>query len=431
MENNNDADNPLMDTILTPLFNRPNASIVHPEVGNNRWELKSDNIRLVERAQFVWLRLFPFALKGKTLSWLERQPAASISTWDDLSQKFFAQFFLMEKYNQMVNDITNFTQSEGESMCEAWNQFKDLMRRCPQYNLTAGSQIRMVLNGAAGGTIKTLRENETLELIERMAANENQALSSKPKRGILKLEGNDVVMAENNLLSQQVANLTSRPDKMQFSSVQAQAAAVVCEYCKEDHESNECPTLLADDPPQRVHVNGVWYDKRPSPQNVPRTQNFPSGNNNFQRRVQGTGLDFKSNNYLQPPPVQPKEPSELEKLVGQMAQHSNAFMEETQANTRNTQASIRNLENQIGQIAKQMAERTPGTFPSNTVTNPKDDCMAITTRSGKVVAAPTKPTINAEATGKGKEVEEEVVIPSDVETPVQKGEEEEPQIIVA
>ncbi|XP_061375352.1 uncharacterized protein LOC133317502 [Gastrolobium bilobum] len=274
MANNNDADNPLMDTILTPLFNRPNASIVHPEVGNNHWELTSDNIRLV-------------------------------------------------------------------------------------------------------------------------------------------------------------ANLTSRLDKMQFSSVQAQAAAVVCEYCKEDHESNECPTLLADDPPQQVHVNGVWYDQRPSPQNVPRTQNFPSGNNNFQRRVQGTGLDFKSNNYLQPPPVQPKEPSELEKLMGQMAQHSNAFMEETRANTRNTQASIRNLENQIGQMAKQMAERTSGTFPSNTVTNPKDDSMAITTRSGKVVAAPTKPTTNADATGKGKEVEEEVVIPSDAETPVQKGEEGEPQITVA
>ncbi|XP_061369434.1 uncharacterized protein LOC133312275 [Gastrolobium bilobum] len=377
MTNNNDADNPLMDTIMTPLFNRPNASIVHPEMGNNHWELKSDNIRLVEREQFggeddedrhrfinrfpmicdstkhpqvsnhaVRLRLFPFALKGKALSWLEKQPAASISTWDDLSQKFFAQFFSMEKI---------------------------FFNGCKP-------EIRMVLNGAAGGTIKTLRANETLELIERMAANENQALSSKAKRGILKLEGTDVVMAENSLLSQQVANLTSRLDKMQFSSVQAQAAAVVCEYCKEDHESNECPTLLADDPPQ------------------------------------------------QPPPVQPKEPSELEKLVGQMAQHSNAFMEETRANTRNTQASIRNLENQI---AKQMAERTPGTFPSNIVTNLKDDFMAITTRSGKVVAAPTKPTGNADAIGKGKEVEEEVVIPSDVETPVQKGEEEEPQITVA
>ncbi|XP_061337767.1 uncharacterized protein LOC133284710, partial [Gastrolobium bilobum] len=258
-------------------------------------------------------------------------------------------------------------------------------------------EIRMVLNGAAGGTIKSLRANETLELIERMAANENQGLSAKPKRGILQLEGNGVVLAENSLLSQQVANLTSRLEKMQLAGVQTKVVAIVCEYCQDNHESNECPTLLSSDPPQQVHVNGVWYDQRPQPHNIPRTQNYPSGGNNFRRRVQGTGLDFKSNNYLQPPPIPAKEPSELEKLVGQMAQHSNAFMEETRANTKNTQASIRNLENQIGQLAKQMADRTP---------------------------APEKPSKNVEANEKLKAVEEpekEVVIPSDVETPLQKG----------
>ncbi|XP_061350043.1 uncharacterized protein LOC133295257 [Gastrolobium bilobum] len=449
MAGNNEADNPLMDTILAPSFNSPNSSIIHPEVGNNNWELKSVNIQLVERAQFgreddedphrfidrflmicdstkhlqvsndaIRLRMFPFALKGKALNWLERQPARSIPSWENLSNKFFFEFFSMERYNQMVNDITNFTQAEGETMCAAWNRFKDLMRRCPHYPMTNGDQvriffngckpeIRMVLNGAAGGR-----------------------LTAKPKRGILHLDNNDAVLAENKLLSQQMANLTSRLDKMQLSSVQAQAASVVCEYCKDNHESNECPSLLSVDPPQQVHVNGVWYDQRPPPQNVPKNQNFPSGNNNFQMRVQGTGLDFKSNNYLQPPPVQPKEPSNLEKLVGQMAQHSNSFMEETRANTRNTQASIRNLENQIGQIAKQMAERAPGTFPNNTVTNSKEDCMDITTRSGKVVAAPTKSNTNVEADEKFKEPEKEVVILSEVEKPVQKSEEEEPPIIV-
>ncbi|XP_061337523.1 uncharacterized protein LOC133284488 [Gastrolobium bilobum] len=234
-------------------------------------------------------------------------------------------------------------------------------------------EIRMVLNGAAGGSIKSMRANETLELIERMAANENEGLSSKPKRGILHLHNSDSALAENKLLSQQMANLTSRLDKMQLSSVQAKAASVICEYCKESHDSNECPTLLSDDPPQQVQVNGNWYDQRPLPPNIPRMMNYPSGNNNFQRRVQVTGLDFKSNNYLQPPPVQPKEPSELEKLVGQMAQHSNAFMEETRANTRNTQASIRNLESQIGQLSRQLAERSQGQFPSDTMPKKVDE----------------------------------------------------------
>ncbi|XP_061363509.1 uncharacterized protein LOC133307102 [Gastrolobium bilobum] len=433
MAGNNEEDNPLMDTILTPLFNRPNSSIVYPEVGNNNWELKSDNIRLVERAQFggeddedphrfvnrflmicdstkhpqvsndtVRLRLFPFALKGKALNWLERQPARSIPSWENLSNKFFAEFFSMERYNQMVNDITNFTQAKGETMCAACNRFKDLMRRCPHYPMTNGDQvriffngckpeIRMVLNGAAGGSIKSMRANETLELIERMVANENEGLSSKLKRGILHLDNSDSALAENKLLSQHMANLTSRLDKMQFSSVQAKAASFICEYCKESHDSNECPTLLSDDPPQQVQVNGIWYDQRPLPPNIPRNQNYPSGSNNFQRRVQGTGLNFKSNNYLQPPPVPAKEPSDLEKLVGQMAQHSNAFMEETRANTKNTQAFIRNLESQIGQLSRQLAERSQGQFPTDTIMNPKEECKSIVTRSGIVITPQEKP----------------------------------------
>ncbi|XP_061373673.1 uncharacterized protein LOC133316000, partial [Gastrolobium bilobum] len=241
-------------------------------------------------------------------------------------------------------------------MCAAWNRFKDLMRRCPHYPMTNGDQvriffngckpaIRMVLNGAAGGSIKSMRANETLALIERMAANENEGLPSKSKRGILHLDNNDAVLAENKLLSQQMANLTSRLDKMQLSSVQAQAASVVCEYCKGDHESNDCSSILSSDSPQQVQANGVWYDQRSPPRNSPRNQNFPSGNTNFQRRGQGGGLDYSSNNYLQPPPIPAKEPSNLEKLVGQMAQHSNAFMEETRANIPRTHRAIQlNLE---------------------------------------------------------------------------------------
>ena len=41
------------------------------------------------------------------------------------------------------------------------------------------------------------------------------------------------------------------------------------------------------------------------------------------------------------------------------------------------------MENQIGQISKRLSERQPGTLPSNTEKNPKEQCQAITTRSGK------------------------------------------------
>ncbi|KAL2461317.1 Uncharacterized protein Adt_44737 [Abeliophyllum distichum] len=44
--------------------------------------------------------------------------------------------------------------------------------------------------------------------------------------------------------------------------------------------------------------------------------------------------------------------------------------------------AIKNIQNQIGQLAKLLIKRQPGTWPSNTEVNPKEQVNAITTRSG-------------------------------------------------
>ncbi|XP_061350969.1 uncharacterized protein LOC133296027 [Gastrolobium bilobum] len=406
---NQNAD-PRMNTILTPVFNRPNAGIVPPDLGNNQWELKSNIIQLAEREKYggeddedphkfvdrflricdstkpphvsddaIRLRLFPFAVKGKALDWMERQPAESILTWENLSEKFFAEFFPMEKYNNMVNDITSFKQHLGETICASWNRFKALMRKVPHYNLSQGDQVRIFFNGclletklvvntAAGGSLGDKLASESYQLIDKLAKNENETTSMLGKRGVVPLRDHDAVLAEQKLLSQQMTNLNTKFERMQLSKVQANAVNVECEYCHENHDTNACPTLMSSYSSQQLQVNGVWYDQRPNQQNYQR------------RNYQGTGLDMKSDNYLKPPPIPQREPSDLERLVGSLAQSTNAFIEESRADARNTKASIKNLENQIG-------------------------CIAITTRSGKVVASPPEPIIEVEEDEKVEEVE--------------------------
>ncbi|GJV16403.1 zinc finger, CCHC-type containing protein [Tanacetum coccineum] len=39
------------------------------------------------------LRLFCFSLSDQAINWLDHLPAGSISTWDDLTTRFLAQFF--------------------------------------------------------------------------------------------------------------------------------------------------------------------------------------------------------------------------------------------------------------------------------------------------------------------------------------------------
>ncbi|XP_061361271.1 uncharacterized protein LOC133305159 [Gastrolobium bilobum] len=428
----------LMESILAPMFTRPNSRIVKPQIDANNYNIHSSLITLVERTPFggedyedphdfmdrflricdttkhhglsddaIRLRLFPFALTGKTLRWLDRQAPNNIRTWDEIAAKFFAEHFSREKYNKLVNEITNFIQHPGETLCAAWTRFQELIRKRPQYDLPDAKKVkvfyngmtpdsRMVVNGAAGGTIGKKTAAETLELIDYMARNENASMEVQPvqpKKELLQLGNNDASLAEQKVIAQQLASMNAKLDKMQIST--AQVNSVNCESWKGDHETNECPTLMGSDPFQ---VNGVWYDPRP-PQNIQsfqRNQNGAQGSN-FQRRNQVGGLDYKSNNYLQPHPLPYKEPSELEKAMLQLSkttndhiQTTNAFMNETRAYHKNQDASIQNLETQIGQLSRQLAERAQGQFPGDTIVNPKADCKSIVTKSGIVITPQDK-----------------------------------------
>ncbi|GKE27919.1 zinc finger, CCHC-type containing protein [Tanacetum coccineum] len=79
--------------------------------GNNVVPFRSDTIR--ERTR---LRLFQFSLRDQASNWLERLPAGSITTWEDPTTRFLAQFFPSGKTTKLRNDILMFQQHQGESL---------------------------------------------------------------------------------------------------------------------------------------------------------------------------------------------------------------------------------------------------------------------------------------------------------------------------
>ncbi|GJR06936.1 zinc finger, CCHC-type containing protein [Tanacetum coccineum] len=120
-------------------------------VGNNMVPLRSDTIQLVQnRCSFYGLRsedpnqhlkdflklmdsldldgenrertrlcLFQFLLRDQARNWLECLPAGSITTWEDLTTGFLAQFFPPGRTAKLRNDILMFQQHHGESLSEA------------------------------------------------------------------------------------------------------------------------------------------------------------------------------------------------------------------------------------------------------------------------------------------------------------------------
>ncbi|MED6202469.1 hypothetical protein PIB30_105888, partial [Stylosanthes scabra] len=50
----------------------------------------------------------------------------------------------------------------------------------------------------------------------------------------------------------------------------------------------------------------------------------------------------------------------------------------------------------MGQIAKQITEKSPNILPSDTITNPRQECKVITLKSGKTAGNDTKAQESAE-----------------------------------
>ncbi|GJV58458.1 zinc finger, CCHC-type containing protein [Tanacetum coccineum] len=97
-------------------------------VGNNVVPLRSDTIRLVQNGcsfHGLWSEDPNQHFKDflKLVDSLDLD--GSITTWEDLTTRFFAQFFPPGRTIKLRNDILMFQQHQGESLSEAWTRFKD------------------------------------------------------------------------------------------------------------------------------------------------------------------------------------------------------------------------------------------------------------------------------------------------------------------
>ena len=82
-------------------------------------------------------------------------------------------------------------------------------------------------------------------------------------------------------------------------------------------------------------------------------------------------------------------------------------MNETRTNLKNQEASIGKLENQIGQLSRQISERPLGTFPSDTIPNPNEQCKEIQFRSGRLVENEKKSDVSCEKNARRDEIVKE------------------------
>ncbi|GKD65146.1 MAK10-like protein, partial [Tanacetum coccineum] len=139
-----------------------------------------------ENRERMCMRLFQFSLPDQASNWLERLPAGSITTWEDLTSRFLAQFFPPGRTAKLRNDILMFQQHHGESLSEAWTRFKNLLQKVPHHGIDLWLQVqifydhvnpvkRRTIDQASGGKIRDLNPEESWAILENLALYDNES----------------------------------------------------------------------------------------------------------------------------------------------------------------------------------------------------------------------------------------------------------------
>ncbi|GJW68576.1 reverse transcriptase domain-containing protein [Tanacetum coccineum] len=288
-------DRPMAEQLQAPTGGFESAIVV-PLINAQNFELKSSLINLVQNRIFrggndeephahirhfesitnnqrypdvpnttIKLLLFPFSLDGVAKTWLDKEPPNSILTWDDLVSKFINFFFPPSKTTNLRNEITNFRQIAQESFSEAWERFKELLRKCPHHGFSLMHQLDTFynslsyndqdsLNSAAGGNFLYKSPTEGLQIIE------NKAKVRCSRNAVMRVSTNAPPPSSNsssNFEFQQMAaaledkmTLTFRNEMNEMKNmmkalvptpVPIKAVEERCTTCGNNHSFNVCP----------------------------------------------------------------------------------------------------------------------------------------------------------------------------------------------
>ena len=89
----------------------------------------------------IKLQLFPFSLRDVTASWFDSMPYGSVDSWEKLVEDFMERFFPLALTSERRRETIAFKQGEEESLYNAWERYKKLLKRCPVHGIDQITQM--------------------------------------------------------------------------------------------------------------------------------------------------------------------------------------------------------------------------------------------------------------------------------------------------
>ena len=108
----------------------------------------------------------------------------------DCGNKFVNKYFPQSKVTHGRLEISSFKQGMEETLSQAWERFKGLLKKTPVHGSDKTTivlaylgglnmQSKMMLDASARGDFKQKTEDEAYDLIESMTANGQEAYSER------------------------------------------------------------------------------------------------------------------------------------------------------------------------------------------------------------------------------------------------------------
>src|SRR6266487_5701190 len=247
--------------LLQLLYANPFAGLPHEDPYNHLvkfYEIARSLGTTAAEEEAVFMRMFPHSLIGQAKDWYLDQPTLVMTNWNVLEEKFLERFFPHHKFMEAKTSIDVFSQGANETLNEAWERYKSMLRKCPNHGFDELTQIHIFRNGllqqikllldaTAGGSLLSLSAADATAIIEKMALSDRQGDYNRnpvhKKAGILELDASDAVLAQNKLLTNTVDQLSKQMARMislQEETGKAKQVAF-CELCTGDHATGHCP----------------------------------------------------------------------------------------------------------------------------------------------------------------------------------------------
>ncbi|XP_057522603.1 uncharacterized protein LOC130802612 [Amaranthus tricolor] len=347
----------------------------------------------------LMLIAFPFSLAGAAKQWLQEEEPNSIATWEALKKAFLHRYYPPGKTSKYRNEISTFKKKDGESLYDAWERFKSLIRRCPHHGLPDWMVIETVYNAlsheihtsvdaAAGGNFIMKTLTQAKKILDDMASNYHWREQSTPRRGG-RYEVDAIVALTNN-----VQALTRKVEQMDVAAVNK-----VCGACGlNGHFSVDCQ-LQAEGVAALEQVKAI--------QNQNARQQYNPYSNTFNPRWRDhPNFSYKNNNaqnpsssyniplgFQQRPPFPPQQQhppkSNLESLMENFMATQSKQNEHFSTSINQILAHNKMIDTQMAQMAQQLSNlsmqkgQLPGNTEKNPTTSPHQQLNAVTTRTGR------------------------------------------------